>query len=225
MEEQINKKDELINIAKGFFYSVGYNKTSVQKIIDSAGVAKGTFYHYFKSKEDLLNQFVDSEISALYQGLNSVLKMDIGAIEKFSTIFKSGASWKSENVVAMKQLMKVLISDDNLILRHTMLQHQIKQITPLYEAIITQGKEEGVFDVINPKFTANYLVNSFSSFADEMYELFSAPEYTKELLEQLRNIILYFEDTIERLLGTKKGAIQIIDDVVFEKLIKGLLEA
>lgn len=225
MEEQINKREELINIAKGFFYSVGYNKTSVQKIIDSAGVAKGTFYHYFKSKEDLLNQFVDSEISALHKQLDIVLKMDIGAIEKFGTIFKSAASWKSENVVAMKQLMSVMVSNDNLILRHTMLKHQIKQITPIYESIIQQGKDEGVFDVINPKYTALYLVNSFSSFADEMYELFSRPKYTKELLDQLRNIIIYFEDVIERLLGTKKGTIRIIDDVVLETLIKGLLEA
>lgn len=225
MSEHSNKRYELIQTAKSFFYSVGYSKTSVQNIIDSAGVAKGTFYHYFKSKEDLLNQFVDSEVSALYLKIETILEMDINAIEKFNILFRSATGWKSENVNAMKQLMKVMISDDNLMLRHTMLRHQIKQIAPIYEKIIAQGKKEGVFDVLSPKYTASYLLNSYFSFTDEIYELFAASDYSIELFEQFRRILSYFEDTIERLLGTKRGSIQIIDEVVLERLIKGLLEA
>lgn len=225
MDDNSGTKQTIINTAKSFFYSVGYRKTSIQKIIDTAGIAKGTFYHYFKSKEDLLNQFIDSEMDALHQQLNVVLEMDIGALEKMSLIYKSGASWKAENVAAMRPLMKIMISDENIVLRHTMLQHQIKKISPIYETIIRQGRDEGVFNVQDPTYTAQFIVNSFSAFADSIYGIFATPKYTEEVLMQFRNFIKYFEDTMERLLGTEKGSIKMIDDNDLELLIKGLLEA
>lgn len=225
MEDSSGTKQAIINIAKGYFYTIGYRKTSVQKIIDAAGVAKGTFYHYFKSKEDLLNQFIDSEMDALHKQLNGVIKMDIGALDKMNLIYRSGASWKSENVAAMRPLMKIMISDDNIILRHTMLQHQIEKIAPIYEEIIQQGKDEDVFHVDNPTYTAQFIVNSFSGFADTVYGIFAAPKYTEDILQQFKEFIIYFEDTMERLLGTTKGSIKMIDDKDLEILIKGLLEA
>ncbi|MCZ6674695.1 MAG: TetR/AcrR family transcriptional regulator [Verrucomicrobia bacterium] len=48
-----SKKDELLEIASRLFYEQGYYRTGVKQIIDEAGIAKGTFYSHFKSKEDL----------------------------------------------------------------------------------------------------------------------------------------------------------------------------
>lgn len=47
------KRDELLEIASKLFYKQGYYRTGVKQIIDEAGIAKGTFYSHFKSKEDL----------------------------------------------------------------------------------------------------------------------------------------------------------------------------
>lgn len=44
---------ELIHAATELFSEHGYEKTSVNDIIQKIGVAKGTFYHYFKSKEEI----------------------------------------------------------------------------------------------------------------------------------------------------------------------------
>ena len=53
VEAPKNKRDELIEIASRLFYEQGYHRTGVKQIIDEAGIAKGTFYSHFKSKEDL----------------------------------------------------------------------------------------------------------------------------------------------------------------------------
>jgi AcrR family transcriptional regulator len=47
------KRDELLEIASRLFYEQGYHRTGVKQIIDEAGIAKGTFYSHFKSKEAL----------------------------------------------------------------------------------------------------------------------------------------------------------------------------
>ena len=53
IENTKNKREELIDIASQLFYEQGYHRTGVKQIIDEAGIAKGTFYSHFKSKEDL----------------------------------------------------------------------------------------------------------------------------------------------------------------------------
>ena len=50
------RKNEILDMAQKLFFEMGYEQTSVSNIIDAVGVAKGTFYYYFKSKEELLEK-------------------------------------------------------------------------------------------------------------------------------------------------------------------------
>lgn len=63
----ISTKESIIKAAQDLFEQKGYHATSVQAIVDAAGVTKGAFYHYFESKEDLLllvhDQFIDYQLS------------------------------------------------------------------------------------------------------------------------------------------------------------------
>ena len=45
---------ELVDLAERLFLEKGYERTTVNDVIDAAGVSKGAFYHHFRSKEDLL---------------------------------------------------------------------------------------------------------------------------------------------------------------------------
>jgi len=47
------RKQELLDAALQLFYEKGYEKTSVNDIIEKVGVSKGAFYYYFKSKEEV----------------------------------------------------------------------------------------------------------------------------------------------------------------------------
>ena len=53
LNSKISKRDELVGIASDLFYEQGYGATGVKQIIDTAGIAKGTFYSHFTSKEEL----------------------------------------------------------------------------------------------------------------------------------------------------------------------------
>lgn len=74
--EKGSAKDRIIEVASDLFYRQGYNATGVQQIIDEAGLAKGTFYTHFKSKEDLGSAYLEKrnrdEISHLRQALQRV---------------------------------------------------------------------------------------------------------------------------------------------------------
>ncbi|WP_354680826.1 TetR/AcrR family transcriptional regulator [Listeria monocytogenes] len=70
------KKQRIIKSAKEVFQKQGYLKTSVQDMVDAAGISKGTFYNYFTSKEELAIVIFKQEYSVLHRssGLLSRLK-------------------------------------------------------------------------------------------------------------------------------------------------------
>lgn len=53
------RRSEILDVAQRLFYLKGYDQTSVQDIITEIGIAKGTFYHYFNSKLELLDAIID----------------------------------------------------------------------------------------------------------------------------------------------------------------------
>src|SRR6202049_871359 len=44
-------RDKIIDAALDRFHTLGFNACGVQEIVDKAGIPKGSFYNYFKSKE------------------------------------------------------------------------------------------------------------------------------------------------------------------------------
>ena len=53
------KKQEIIQTAEMLFCRYGYNETSVQDILDAIHTSKGSFYHHFESKEQVLQMNPD----------------------------------------------------------------------------------------------------------------------------------------------------------------------
>ena len=132
-----DRKMEIVQKARGLFYSQGYESVSVQQIIDEVGIAKGTFYHYFSSKEDLLDAMVDWMLSAMMPMLTTI-KEDphLSATEKLKELFASAKSWKQENLDVVILMMKQLYRDENILLRAKMNQKSVLRVIPLFGEII-----------------------------------------------------------------------------------------
>lgn len=60
------KRERLLETAFGLFTTKGLTKTSISDIVNNAGVAKGTFYLYFKDKYDIANKLIASKARFMY---------------------------------------------------------------------------------------------------------------------------------------------------------------
>ena len=67
------KKDALFTTAFELFTTKGLAKTTISDIVDQAGVAKGTFYLYFKDKYDIRNHLIAHKASQVFQAAYSDL--------------------------------------------------------------------------------------------------------------------------------------------------------
>ena len=74
------KRTSILDTAFKLFTTQGVSKTSIAEISQKAGIAKGTFYLYFKDKYDIRNRLVSHEASKLFK--NSVTALNSYADEQ-----------------------------------------------------------------------------------------------------------------------------------------------
>lgn len=68
-----HKKNAILDSAFSLFTSKGIQKTSISDIVEKSGVAKGTFYLYFKDKYDLRNRLISHKASQLFHNADQAL--------------------------------------------------------------------------------------------------------------------------------------------------------
>ncbi len=68
---KLQRKEDLYSVAMDLFRRQGFDDTRVEEITQAAGVAKGTFFNYFPTKEDVLLYIGERQMSRLGSALNN----------------------------------------------------------------------------------------------------------------------------------------------------------
>ena len=79
--KRISTKSRIVKAAWNLFYKKGYEQTTVEDIINASRTSKGTFYHYFKGKESLLNS-LSYLFDEKYEELFASIDPDMSAYDK-----------------------------------------------------------------------------------------------------------------------------------------------
>ena len=89
----MDTKQNILDTASRLFYHQGYNSTGINQIIEEAGVAKSSLYQHFKSKEDLLIEYLEVVVKQTMQRLRDVAAKKSLSREKISAIFKFASEY------------------------------------------------------------------------------------------------------------------------------------
>jgi len=204
------RKNEILDAARKFFFQKGYEQTSIQDIIDDLSIAKGTFYHYFTSKLDLLDQLIDRTTSEICSSLKPILNMDMNAIEKFNKLFRAATAIKMQKLDVFLVMLKVMFRDENTIIRVKMYRRMVEKNKPLFSSIIEQGIKEGVFNAPYPDDTAELLMQMGAGLNEMICRLFIREEKDSDhLIQVMESKIKLYQDAMERILGAPQGSFQV----------------
>lgn len=215
VKEHEARKNELLDAAQALFYRNGYESTSVANIIDSVGIAKGTFYHYFKSKTDILDQIVERQIQMIDREIERVLdEIEENAIVELNSIFQNIGQYKLENKQVMLLMVRVLYSEKNILLKIKLFQRRVEMVAPKIARVIKRGKEEGVFSTGNPDYVARMLMDMGNFLGDVFADMLLSNELNEQNRIKYFEMCRAYEQTIERILGAQKNSIDIFDEDV-----------
>jgi TetR/AcrR family fatty acid metabolism transcriptional regulator len=148
---QEEKRRLILDAAVRVFARKGYHTCRVGDIAEEAGVAHGLLYHYFRSKEELLETIFRETWRELLDAVQSVEETDETARERLAGIAKILLrSWRRD-----PDLVRVLVRE---VTRSSHLQERIDEIEAAFaglERIIARGQEEGEFRAdLDPRMAA-----------------------------------------------------------------------
>jgi len=191
------RKKELVDIAEKLFITKGYEQTAVSDIVKQAKVAQGTFYYYFKTKEEILDVITERFIKSNVEGYEEIAnEKGSDALEKIIKIFQFSSSFRNNR----RGLIQYLHEDKNA---HLHLKFERKLPVMMAEPlskIIYQGIQEKIFNTPYPKEAAKAFIGISAMVMQGIYEIKQgSKEHTTMLLATI--------DFLERILGVESDLI------------------
>ena len=193
---------EIIETAEKLFREKGYSNTSIEAIIQEMGVAKGTFYYYFKSKEDVLQAIVDhtlDQIVAMAEQVANDESMD--ALTKMELILSNSQIGNEDT----KEVAEHLHLPANRELHEVTNIQTVLRLSPILAQIVEQGNEEKVFNTKRPLETIQFILTGGQFLLDG--GLFDFNE--QEIIE--RRIVM--QEIIEKALGAEQGTFDFMNNM------------
>jgi AcrR family transcriptional regulator len=206
------KRNEILNTAQRLVFVKGYENMSIQDILDELEISKGAFYHYFDSKQALLDGLVERLVNEIQQVLRPIIAAkELTAVEKLQRYFSAGGRWKTDRKPLMLKLLRVWYTDSNALVRQKQQAEGMKQIAPGLVEIVRQGIAEGVFTTTYPERVGGMLLGLSQGIADEMAELLLSENPPADALLRLEAIIGSYSEAMERVLGAPVGSLVLAD--------------
>ena len=216
VKEPDERRRELIACAQRLFYSKGYESTSVRDIVDEVGVAKGTFYYYFDSKQAILEALVDELIGQSVALLHDIVADEaLPALEKWVQALQVVADWKTARKAEMLAILHVMHMDENILLQYKVRMETVHMLSPEFARIIAQGVEEGVFDTEFVEDSAEIALSIMGALYDTVVDILLNPDNYDNPAALVRRKYTAIQTAIERVLGAPRGSLPIIDKQTF----------
>jgi AcrR family transcriptional regulator len=202
------RREELLDTALGLFLEHGFDRTSVEHITTAVGVAKGTFYHYFATKQDLLEQLVERFTDEVFRAVESAVAGPSGsAIERLRGLMVASSRVKLRRKDETLMLTRPLFTPENAVLLRRLIDGWIDRTRPLIRGIIEQGCAEGTFDVADPAATTEVWLSLWYDYGIRVSRQYFAAQDDAMHVDELVAAVAALEVAQERILGLAPGSL------------------
>ncbi len=132
-------KKGILNAAQKLFVSKGYEETSVSDIMDMAGGAKGMFYRFFQSKEDVM-RVLGNQMFFENNPFDAIRKRnDLNGLQKIKEVLVLNQSDAERNQLNMQAIP--ILKDPHILA--AAVEENRRVLTPLWLELLEEGKNDG----------------------------------------------------------------------------------
>lgn len=176
-----DRRDRVIAAATEMFASQGFHDVKLDRVAERAGVAKGTIYLYFKSKEDLFCECLTHGNPKLLERAEAIVNRGGSVIERLhelAGVQAAAFAQKGPLIQQMFHLGPAVALNAEVLAR---IQLQKKRVVGVIAGLFQQGLDGGVFAA---HFTAEQMALIFMQFfaLNLQFQWFELPALTPDAL-------------------------------------------
>jgi AcrR family transcriptional regulator len=208
------RRDEILDVAERLIRTRGYDAMSIQNVQDELGCSRGALYHYFRSKDAILEAVIDRMTAAGMAVIGPIASDPaLSAMDKLQTMFRDAGSWKSQRSDFLIPLIRGWYQPGNAIVRVRAEAAAYEQFRPLMATILRQGVAEGTMTVSSADHAAVILTALFAGSTDAIRRLLLDRLDGRVPYEEVERFIHAYNEAIERILGLPPGSFSLLDDI------------
>jgi AcrR family transcriptional regulator len=156
--------NEILDAAELLFTQKGYEQATVNDILDKVEIGKGTFYHYFKSKEDVMAGVIRRIADGLTEKARVIATDNtLGAHEKMKLVLSAVSLSGNPGEAVLDELHRPA----NAQMHQMSIVEAVRGIAPVMAELVKQGVSEGVYHTPYPLETMEFLLASNQFFLDD----------------------------------------------------------
>lgn len=206
-EADIRKK-EILDAAATLFAEKGYDNTSTTDLLEAVGIAKGTLYHHFKSKEAIMDALIERQTDYVLAEAGRIAADKSIPVEErmIRTIL---ALHVDTEETEGDELIEHLHKPQNALMHQKTKRIIFQSVPPILAGILEDGIDQGLYDTPYPLEYMEMAMSYLDNILDEdMLELTDT-----QRLEKIRAFIF----SLERLLGVKTGGLTYFNEAFLKE--------
>lgn len=195
VKEAVERRNEILDVAERLFCTQGYDNTSTNDILAEIGIARGTLYYHFKSKEDILDGMIDRILDQIIRKAKRIaLSETMPVLERLTkTVLAANVDTKTGDMI-LEQIHK----PQNALMHAKMQEKLLSQLIPLFVKIVEDGISQNLMQTDYPEDTIQMLLLYSNSVFDE------SVDYSEDVKKRK---VLAFISNAEILLHMEKGSL------------------
>lgn len=229
LAEHAARRDAILDAAQRLLMSKGYERLTIQDILDDLQISKGAFYHYFDAKPAVLEALTERLVSDSERALAPIVEYPaITALQKLRLFFAEVIRWKSKRQDLFVAMLPVWYAHDNVTFRLLVDRESAKRLAPLLSTIVRQGVDEGLFVTAYPDQAGAIIVAVIQALQDAMAQLLLGANRRSPVEPTVKEIVKTHGahmEAIERYLGVPVGMLNNVDVRAVKSWISALRRA
>ena len=192
------RREEILDAAEKLFAAKGFDNTSTGDILDAVGIARGTLYYHFKSKEDILDGVIQRITAHLMQAAGRIVRQkELPVLERLT---KAILALNVESRIGV-EIMEQVHRPQNALMHQKMQATLLAGINPILTELVKEGIGQGIFHTQYPESAVEMTILYANTAFDELNVAGLSPG-------QQERKIAGFIYNLERLMGMTEGSLQ-----------------
>lgn len=196
VKEAEERRNEILDVAERLFGTKGFDHTSTNDILNEVGIARGTLYYHFKSKEDILDAMIGRMTGQIVAAAKAVAgQKEMPVLQRLTMTL---LALNVDNDLG-HEVMEQVHRPQNALMHQKMMDQMLREVNPLITELVNEGIAQGICRTDYPAEVVEMTLLYSCTVFDEL------SEYQEEERQRKATAFVY---NLERLLGMESGSLQ-----------------